>query len=93
MFCFFFKWLFDSFLFLNNFDDGVLSSRKLFFIKMLQQTIAESVELVDLQFGQFPPRSDTLMCPGVSAILSSHTLFSVGSLSLILVSFPTNVNI
>ena len=24
MFRFFFKWLFDSFLFLSNFDDGVL---------------------------------------------------------------------
>ena len=60
MFCFFFKWLFDSFLFLNNFDDGVLSSRKLFFIKMLQQTIAESVKLLIFNLVNFPPRSDTL---------------------------------
>ena len=93
MFCFFFKWLFDSFLFLINFDDGVLSSRKLFFIKMLQQTIAESVKLLIFNLVNFCPRSDTLMCPVVSAILSSRTLFSVPSLSLILVSFPSNVDI
>ena len=55
MFCFFFKWLFDSFLFLSNFDDGVLSSRKLFFIKMLQQTIAESVKLLIFNLVNFPP--------------------------------------
>ena len=55
MFCFFFKWLFDSFLFVNNFDDGVLSSRKLFFIKMLQQTIVESVKLLIFNLVNFPP--------------------------------------
>lgn len=93
MFCFFFKWLFDSFLFLNNFDDGVLSSRKLFFHKNASADIVESVKLLIFNLVNFTPRSDTLMCPGVSAILSSHTLFSVASLSLILVSFPSNVNI
>ena len=55
MFCFFFKWLFDSFLILNNFDDGVLSSRKLFFIKMLQQAIGESVKLLIFNLVNFPP--------------------------------------
>ena len=72
---------------------NIRSHSVLFFIKMLQQTIVESVKLLIFNLVNFPPRSDTLMCPGVSAILSSHTLFSVASLSLILVSFPSNVNI
>ena len=55
MFCFFFKWLFDSFLFLNNFDDGVLSSRKLFFHKNASADNCWECKTVDLQFGQFPP--------------------------------------
>ena len=46
-----------------------------FFVKMLQQTIAESVKLFIFNLVNFFPRSETLMCPVVSAILSSCTLF------------------